>query len=326
MDQRDATISRLKRDLEVSHLFNRGVLSSNQEQKDRIVELEAENAILRTTESKLAALEEAFEEQEKQTLRAENVLIDARRRAASCLKSLKNAEEGRELAERDAAYWRGRSECLAEAAAQAQSIFEDAMAAVAAPPKRTTERFTLALPGLAQVQTAPAPAPAVGSARASTSESSRPVVHRRKRVRTSDDEDNGSAKASPPTARRLFTNMRNGKMKEPKLATESAEEDSPYSSPPGLTGKRRGEIPDSEYVPSKGKGVATSTDPPPVTRRKGRHSSPIPRRATVPKARAPATAPRTRRPQPPREPTPESDMAIKSEPESDSDPLDRWDD
>ncbi|BEI86916.1 hypothetical protein CcaverHIS002_0702620 [Cutaneotrichosporon cavernicola] len=325
MDQRDATISRLKRDLEVSHLFNRGVLSSNQEQKDRIVELEAENAILRTTESKLAALEEAFEEQEKRTQRAENVLADARRRAASCLKSLKNAEEGRELAERDAAYWRGRSECLAEAAAQAQSIFEDAMAAVAAPPKRTTERFTLALPGVAQAQTAP-PALAVERARASTSESSRPVMHRRKRLRTTDDEDNGSVKASPPTARRLFTNMGNGKTKESRLATESGEEDSPYSSPPGVTGKKRGEIPDSEYLPAKGKGVATSTDPPPVTRRKGRHSSPLPRRATVPKARAPATAPRIRRPQPPPEPTPESDIAIKSEPESDSDPLDRWDD
>lgn len=145
MDKRtEATISKLQQELELSAFLNKGVLSSNQEQKVRIAELEGENAVLRTTESKLAALEDAYAEQEKRMQRAEGALADARRRAASHLTALKGAQEGCTRAEADAARWRGKYQRLAAAVAQATSLFEDAEAA---DPEPARERFTLALPG-----------------------------------------------------------------------------------------------------------------------------------------------------------------------------------
>ncbi len=153
MDKRaETTISNLQRELELAAFLNKGVLSSNQEQKARIAELEGENAVLQTTESKLTMLEDSYAEQEKRLQRAEGALEDAKRRAARHLASLKISEGARARAEADVSRWRGKYERLAAAVAQATSLFEDAEAAV---PEPTRERFTLALPG--NVSWAPSP-------------------------------------------------------------------------------------------------------------------------------------------------------------------------
>lgn len=130
--------------------MNKGILSSNQEQKIRIAELEAENAVLSTCESKLAKLEDAYEEQEKRAAKAETALADAKRRAAASTVAFKAESEFRRRAEAEVARWRGKYERLSAAVAQATSLFEDAENDVPSPSgteRRGMGGFTLALPG-----------------------------------------------------------------------------------------------------------------------------------------------------------------------------------
>lgn len=136
-------VAKLQQELELSAFLNKGVLSSNQEQKIRIAELEAENAVLRTCESKLASLEDAFEKQEKRTSRAEAALAEAKRRLAAA----KGGGEARARAEADGARWRVKYERLSAAVAQATSLFEDAENDALVSSPRRGSGFTLALPG-----------------------------------------------------------------------------------------------------------------------------------------------------------------------------------
>lgn len=56
-------ISTVESELELSTFLNKGILAANSEHKLRIAELEAENEVLRTAESKLASMEDELERQ-----------------------------------------------------------------------------------------------------------------------------------------------------------------------------------------------------------------------------------------------------------------------
>ena len=58
-------LSTLRNELELSTFLNKGVLQSNQEQKLRITELEAENEVLRKAEKKLSTTEDSLEQLHK---------------------------------------------------------------------------------------------------------------------------------------------------------------------------------------------------------------------------------------------------------------------
>lgn len=150
----EAKLAKLQQELELSAFLNKGILQSNQEYKVRIAELEAENGVLRTCESKLAALEDAYSEQEKIVRRSEDAVAGAKRRAEMAKREVGEEVERRAHAEAEAKRWRGKYERLRAAVAQAQSLFEDAEAGEPTPrPSSRGETpvggrgFTLALPG-----------------------------------------------------------------------------------------------------------------------------------------------------------------------------------
>ncbi|CAK9782363.1 unnamed protein product [Cutaneotrichosporon oleaginosum] len=307
-----ATISKLQKELELSGFLNKGVLSTNKEQKARIAELEDENAVLRTTESKLAELEDKYEAQEKRLQNARHALAGATRRAAQLEKTLKGTEHRLGCAQAEAARCRGKYERLAAAVAQATSLFEDAEAEAEAEAEAAEPaprgRFTLALPGSSRVPTVPPTAPAASdeavaaSSRASlASPSSSPrAMPARKRVRVTDEDD-----AAPPTARLLFPRANGGR----GIPQRSS----------GTTTFRQKKVVDGNFTPKEtGARAAASESTARVLRSRGRHSSPLPRRAEVTSALArPATAPRPRRHPAALEPEVEIEIDVKSEVESD---------
>lgn len=123
-------LASLRNELELSTFLNKGVLQSNAEHKLRIAELEAENATLRTAESKLAATEDALEAAEQRIADLE----EAKRRLAERREAALAREVGlRRAAEEERDVWKGRFAALAGAAERARGLLDIAVTAEAGP-------------------------------------------------------------------------------------------------------------------------------------------------------------------------------------------------
>ncbi|WOO82003.1 uncharacterized protein LOC62_04G005506 [Vanrija pseudolonga] len=118
-------IASLRSELELSTFLNKGVLQSNAEHKLRIAELEAENATLRTAESKLAATEDALEAAEQRVAGLEEAKrrLGERREAA-----LAREVDLRRAAEEERDVWKARFVALASAADRARLLLDVAVA------------------------------------------------------------------------------------------------------------------------------------------------------------------------------------------------------
>jgi chromosome segregation ATPase len=79
----------LEGELELSSFLNKGVLQTNTEHKLRIAELEAENEILRSTESKLAAAEDELEDTRLSIQELRRDMVEGRKRKDDELVGLK---------------------------------------------------------------------------------------------------------------------------------------------------------------------------------------------------------------------------------------------
>lgn len=96
----EARVASLRSELELSAFLNKGVLQTNSELKLRIVELEQENAALRTAESRLARTEDKLEAAERRMEKREREWEIAQRQWEERLQRESELREGLEV-ERD---------------------------------------------------------------------------------------------------------------------------------------------------------------------------------------------------------------------------------
>ena len=100
----ETRLTSVQSELELSTFLNKGVLQTNSELKLRIVELERENDVLRTAESRLAQTEDELEVCERRLKEREEELLE----------EVEREREEREKAEDERDAWRGRVERLRE--------------------------------------------------------------------------------------------------------------------------------------------------------------------------------------------------------------------